>query len=209
MVSPDQVEALFARRDGKYAFARWGRPIAPVVFGVRDETLDLMKGALQAVADLAGHEMVEVDPDLGSNLMVFFMKDWAELLDVPDLGRLITDLVPLVARLQREGANQYRVFHFDETGAIKACFVFLCMDEQLSDVPADTLALGQMVQAMLLWSDAAFSEVSPLAMLPGGVSVLRPEIAAVIRAAYDTVLPAVAGDPSHALRLFARLEVAE
>ena len=33
----------------------------------------------------------------------------------------------------------------------------------------------------------------------------RPEIAGVIRAAYDPVLPAVATDASHALRLAARL----
>jgi hypothetical protein len=35
--------------------------------------------------------------------------------------------------------------------------------------------------------------------------MLRPEIAGVIRAAYDPVLPAMAQDPSHALRLAARL----
>ncbi|MGX0876189.1 hypothetical protein ACSSV4_000864 [Roseovarius sp. MBR-154] len=35
--------------------------------------------------------------------------------------------------------------------------------------------------------------------------MLRPEIGALIRAGYDPVLPAVAEDPSHALRLSARL----
>jgi len=34
--------------------------------------------------------------------------------------------------------------------------------------------------------------------------VLRPEIAAVIRAAYDPVLPAMSQDASHGLRLAAR-----
>jgi hypothetical protein len=34
---------------------------------------------------------------------------------------------------------------------------------------------------------------------------LRPEIAAVIRAAYDPVLPPMAQDASHALRLAARI----
>ena len=38
----DEVEALFTRADGQFAFARWGRPIAPVVFGVTDETLHQM-----------------------------------------------------------------------------------------------------------------------------------------------------------------------
>jgi hypothetical protein len=35
--------------------------------------------------------------------------------------------------------------------------------------------------------------------------ILRPEIVAVIRAGYDRVLPAVARDSSHALRLAARV----
>ena len=29
------VEQLFTRGDGQFAFARWGRAIAPVVFGVK------------------------------------------------------------------------------------------------------------------------------------------------------------------------------
>jgi hypothetical protein len=40
-----------------------------------------------------------------------------------------------------------------------------------------------------------------------GVTVLRPEIAAVIAAGYDRVMPAVARDSSHALRLAARAEL--
>ena len=45
---------------------------------------------------------------------------------------------------------------------------------------------------------------SPLAMV-GDRAVLRPEIGALIRAAYDPVLPVMSQDPSHALRLGARL----
>ena len=52
-MTPDQIEALFTRSDGTYAFARWGRPIAPIVFGVQDETLSVVKGAWEAVATLA------------------------------------------------------------------------------------------------------------------------------------------------------------
>ncbi len=36
--------------------------------------------------------------------------------------------------------------------------------------------------------------------------MLRPEIGALIRAAYDPALPDFADDPSHALRLFARMQ---
>lgn len=207
-MTPDQVEALFTRSDKSYLFARWGRPIAPIAFGVEDQTISVLKGAIEAVCALAGHEMAETDPELGSNLMMFFCRDWDELPGVPDLDRLVPDLGPLVGRLKEADANQYRIFRFDEAGAIKACFIFLRMDEQLSNVPAETLALSQIVQSIVLWSDTAFQETSPLAVA-GETTVLRPDIAQVIRAGYDPVLPGVAEDPSHALRLFARMEIVQ
>jgi len=203
-VTPQEIEALFTRDDGAFLFARWGRPIAPVVFGVEAETLSVVKGAFEAVAALSGHKLAETDPELGSNCMVFFIRDWAELPQMPGMDRLLPDLGPLVARLTAAGANQYRAFRFDEGGAIKAAFVFLRMDEALLKVPAESLALGQVVQTFLLWSEGAFRDSSPLAVA-GGKTILRPEIAGVIRAAYDPVLPAVAHDLSHALRLFARM----
>ncbi|KRS17765.1 hypothetical protein [Roseovarius indicus] len=205
-MTPQEIEALFTRADGSYLFARWGRPIVPVVFGVDDKTLGTVKGAIEAVVGLAGHQMAETDPELGVNCMFFFFRDWDELLEVPDLDRLIEGLGPLVAKLKEADANQYRVFRFDEQNAIKAAFVFLRMDAELSQVPAETLALGQVVQTVLLWSDRAFTDASPLARVPEGDRViLRPDIAGVIRAGYDPVMPAVAQDPSHALRLAARV----
>jgi|SRR6056297_917841 len=207
-MTPDQIEALFTRGDGTYLFARWGRPIAPIVFGVEDRTLEVVKGAIEAVVSVAGHQMSETDPELGANLMIFFFRDWDELLEVPDLGRLIPDLGPLVTRLKGADANQYRVFRFDDAGAIKASFVFLRMDENLAAVPAETLALNQVVQTVLLWSDTAFQSLSPLAVMPESDAViLRPEIGRLIAAAYDPVMPAMAQDRSHALRLSARMQV--
>ncbi|WP_417713555.1 hypothetical protein [Pseudophaeobacter arcticus] len=206
-LTPEEIQALFTRSDGSYGFARWGRPIAPVVFGVQEETLKVVKGAIEAVATLAGHPMAETDPELGSNLMLFFFRDWAELLDVPDLGRLIPDLAPLVARLQAVDASQYRAFRFDDTGAIQASFVFLRMQGAMAELPAETLALSQAAQVILLWADQAFASTSPLAILPEtGATILRPEIAAIIAAGYDRMMPPSANDASHALRLFARLQ---
>lgn len=204
-MSPEEIETLFARDDGSYRFARWGRPLAPVVFGVEEETLSVLKGAFEAVVVLAGHKMAETEPEFGSNCMIFFMRDWVELLDVPDLGKLIPELDEMVSRLREAGANQYRVFRFDEEGAIKAAFVFICMDAEMAAQPAGDLALNQVVQVMLLWSEGAFRERSPLA-LAGESTILRPEIAGVIRAAYDPVMPGAAADSAHALRLFARME---
>ena len=202
-----EIEALFTREDGQFLFARWGRPLAPVVFGVEEQTLQIVKGALEAVCVLSGHKMAETDPELGANFMIFFFRDWAELPEVPNLDKLVPDLGPLVERLQNADANQYRIFRFEESGAIQAAFVFLRMDEHLSAVPAEALALSQVVQTMLLWSDTAFRTQSPLAVA-GDKTVLRPDVAGLIRAAYDPVLPDVAHDPSHALRLAARLQTA-
>ncbi len=204
-MTPEEIEALFTRESGEFLFARWGRPIVPVVFGVEDETLSTIKGAFEAVVALAGHQMAETDPELGVNCMVFFFRDWRELQDVPDLDRLVPDLGPMVERLVAADANQYSVFRFEPDGSIRAAFVFVRMDAQLSVLPAETLALTQVVQTILLWSDEAFRTRSPLAVA-GETTILRPDIAGLIRAAYDPVLPRVAQDKSHALRLFARME---
>ncbi len=204
-MTPEDIQTLFTRESGEFLFARWGRPIVPIVFGVQDETLATVKGAFEAVVALAGHKMAETDPELGANCMIFFFRDWQELLEVPDLDRLIPDLAPLVERLVSADANQYRIFRFEKDGAIRAAFVLLRMDKEMSKVPAETLALSQVVQTILLWSDTAFRSQSPLAVA-GDTTVLRPDIAELIRAAYDPVLPGAAQDASHVLRLFARMQ---
>lgn len=205
-MTPDAIEAFFMRADGHFLFARWGRPIVPVVFGVEDATISIFKGAIEAVVALAGHKMAEHDPELGANLMVFFLRDWAELTTTPNLDRLIPDLEPLVARLQDAQANQYRSFRFDADGGIKAAFVFIRMDDAMAQASADTIALSQIVQTIVLWSDTAFLGTSPLAILKDdGPAVLKPDVADIIRAAYDPILPVAATDASHALRIAARV----
>ncbi|MEZ5751449.1 MAG: hypothetical protein R3D60_05575 [Paracoccaceae bacterium] len=204
-MTPDQIESLFTT-DGQYRFARWGRPIVPIVFGTDDATLVTVKGAIEAVVTLAGHKMAETDPELGANLMLFFFREWDELLAVPDLDKLVEGLGDLVPRLKERGATQYRAFRFDRDGTIKAAFVFLRMQGALAETPAADLALLQAVGVMLTWAEGAFATHPPLARA-NGVAVLRPETAALIRAAYDPVMPAVATDASHALRLGARVAV--
>lgn len=203
-MTPELVTKLFTRADDSYAFARWGRPIAPVLFGVEDETISVFKGALEAMCLMTGHTIAETDPELGANMMVFFVRNWQELLDTPNLDRLVAGLPDLVERLRGADANQYRIFSFDEQGGIRTCFIFLKMDDVMAEIPADTLCLGQVVQSFVLWSDAAFLGTSPLALIDGQVAVLKPEIAAVIKGAYDPTLPVSANDPSHAYRLAAR-----
>ena len=203
-MTPDEVATHFTRSDGTYVFARWGRPIVPVVFGLADETLPIVKGALEAVATLTGRPLADADVELGANLMFFFLRDWRELLAVPGLEEIVPELATLCPRLEAQGANQYRLFRFDPQGSIRAAFVFLRMDQALDAVPAEYLALAQAVQVILLWSDRAFATRQLLAWVDGKV-MLRPGIAGLIRAGYDPILPDQSRDPAHALRLFARL----
>lgn len=203
-MTPEAVQKLFTRTDGSYVFARWGRPIVPVVFGVDDAALGVVKGALEAVLALAGHQMAETDAELGANLMMFFCRDWAELPLVPKLDHLVPDLAGLSVRLEAAGAHHYRLFRFDAAGRIKAAFVFLRLAGAMAEVPARDLALNEAVQVILLWGEAAF-DGAPALVRVGQVAVLRPEIAAVIRASYGATMPAVAQGPAHALRLAARV----
>ena len=107
MLTVQEIENFFMRPNGDYVFARWGRPIAAVVFGVLDESLSIIKSAVEAVCLASGHKTSELDPDIGSNLMVFFFKDWSELLEVPDLEHIIPNLEVLLEKLETAEANQY------------------------------------------------------------------------------------------------------
>ena len=207
MKKKDSIEAYFTRSDGQYFFARWGRPIAPVVFGVEDETLVTLKTAIQSMVLLANHELAETDPELGSNAMFFFFLSWDELLEVNDLDRIIPDLGNLVEHLKSFQANQYRFFRFDADGGIKAVFTFICMDENLNSVSGEVLCLNQVVQMFLLWSDDAFKNNSPTLITKKGGVILNPIIGDIVRAVYDPTMPLVADDKSHAVRAQARIDL--
>lgn len=206
-MTPERISEVFTQAGGDFLCARWGVAVAPVVFGAQDETVSVFKAAAQLVCGLVGHEMSDMDPHSGVNLMVFFLRDWSELRDVPDLDQLVPDLEPLVARLESSQAESYRGFRFDEAGAIRAAFVFLRMGGGLDDVPADLLALGEVVRVMASWGPGAFDEM-PLLAEEDGRAVLNPDALRLLKAVYDPLLPVVAQDVSHALRLSARMEVA-
>lgn len=203
-MTPEQIAACFSGPEGFFC-ARWGRPIAPVVFGAAEETVAMMKGAVETLCLLTGHKMAEMDPEMGTNLMVFFCADWAELRDLPDLDALIGE-PGLPERLIAAQATQTRVFRHDEDGAIRAAFLFLRIAGPMADLPADLLALDQAVRIFLTWGADAFADRPPLVQAEGHPPMLRPEIARLLRAAYDPVLPACACDAAHGLRLFARME---
>ena len=187
-LTSDQIAALFTRDDGSFLAARWGRPVAPVIFGLADESLAIFRAAIQAVMADARHPIAETDPESGANLMLFFARDWDEIAAIPDLDRLI-GMTDLPARLAGENADHFRLFRFDQAGAIRACLCFTRMGGALAEIHPAVLAETLAVRAMLTFA----REVTPSA-----------DLARLIRAAYDPVLPAVATDPSFALRLAAR-----
>ncbi|WP_347140097.1 hypothetical protein [Paracoccus sp. SSK6] len=188
-MNADDIAALFTRSDGTFLCARWGRPVAPVIFGLADESLDIFRGAIRAGFAHAGHPLAETDPDMGANLMLFFVRDWPDLADIPDLDRL-TDAPGLGDRLARAGADQYRMFRFDADGGIRACLGFLRMGGALADSHPAQLAEALFMRCALTFTQ----DITPSAPM-----------AALIRAAYDPVLPVAARDPAHALRLAARM----
>lgn len=187
-MEPDRIARLFTR-EGRYLCARWGRPVAPVVFGLAEETLDIFRGVTRAALAHAGHPLAETDPEMGANMLTFVLGDWDELADVPDLAEL-TGRPDLPARLSGQGADQYRMFRFDPDGGIRACLSFVNMGGALADAHPAELAEMVVMRGMLTFAQ----DVTP-----------SRELADLIRAAYDPVMPVAATDPSHALRLAARL----
>jgi hypothetical protein len=107
--------------------------------------------------------------------------------------------------LQATGANQYRIFGFDEAGAIRLCIVLLRADADLRAAPFPLVALSQAAQSLLLWSDEAFRAESPAQPAPGGGAALAPWCARLLHAAYAADLPAAADDPTNAALLAGRM----
>lgn len=184
----ERIAALFTR-DDQFLCARWGRPVAPVIFGLADETLDVFRRVTGAALAHAGIPQAETDPEMGANMLGFFVRDWGELAGIPDLDRL-TGQADLSARLQSAAADQYRIFRFDADGGIRACITLVNMGGPLADAHPAQLAEALVMRALLTFAQ----DVTP-----------SPELAALIRAAYQPAMPQVARDPSHALRLAARM----
>lgn len=187
-LSQDEITKLFTR-DGAYLAARWNRPVAPVIFGLADESLTIFNAAIRAAYAHAGHPVAETDAEMGANLMMFFCRDWDDLAGIPDLDQL-TGQPDLIARLKAQQASHYQIFRFDPDGAIRACLSFLRLDGPLAQAHPAMLAETLTVRSMLTFA----TEVSA-----------SRDLARLIRAAYDPVMPNAATDRSHAIRLAARM----
>ena len=196
---------LFTSPNQGYHFARWGRPIAPVVFGVGDETLPHLKDAIAMTVGISGGMLAETDPELGANFMWFFCRDWDEMLVIPDFEKLIPNFENLITGLQEQNATRYRSFGFDKDGAIQLCVVLIRVDSATERLSLQTLGTSETFQSLLTFGENAFDMHSPIATIKANnLCIVKPEYAAVVRAAYDPALPAASNDPAHALRVSAR-----
>ncbi|WP_312524757.1 hypothetical protein [Paracoccus sp. (in: a-proteobacteria)] len=190
-MNSDDITELFTR-DGKFFCAKWGRPVSPVIFGLEDESLAIFRDVLAAVLRDIRHPMMETDPEMGANLMMFFVRDWSELAEIPDLDSL-TGQPDLAGRLSGQDADECRIFRFDADGSIRACLTFVNMSGGLAQAHPAQLAEALAVRAMLTFARDVVPSV---------------RIAELLRAAYDPALTVAATDPSHALRLAARIQAA-
>lgn len=196
---------LFTSPNERYHFARWGRPIAPVVFGVGDENLPHLKDAIAMTVGISGGMLVDTDPELGANFMWFFCRDWDEMRVIPDLDKLIPNFVNLITELQEKNATRYRSFGFEKNGAIQLCVVLIRVDAATERMSLQTLGTSETFQSLLTFGENAFDAHSPIATIKvNNLCIVKPEYAAVVRAAYDPALPAASNDPAHALRVSAR-----
>ncbi|MEO0762609.1 MAG: hypothetical protein AAFZ09_12505, partial [Pseudomonadota bacterium] len=76
----------------------------------------------------------------------------------------------------------------------------------LQEVGWRVLAPMQVVHAMVLWSDTAFIDESPVDAVEGtGRALVKPWVQTVIRTAYDPGLPDHADNPAHAGDLVAMI----
>ncbi len=201
-----KVEHLFSHKAG-YRFARWARPIVPVVFGVNDDTLAVMKTAIAQTVAVTGGKIEEMDPELGTNFMWFFCKEWSEIGGIPDLDKLVPNIGDMTAELEKRNLNSHRIFAFDEEGAIKLCVVMVRIKNEMADIPVHVLTTGETFFALALWGPEAFRDTNPIGMIEEtGAVMVRPEYASVLRATYDLALPNVADDVSHAMRVAPRAQ---
>ena len=70
-MTPETIIPLFTGADGSYLFARWERPIVPVVFGLAEETLPTLKGAIEAVPSSASGAPGSTAPRLAPPMEAF------------------------------------------------------------------------------------------------------------------------------------------
>ena len=207
-LSENEIKDLFTQADGTYQFARWGRPIAPVIFGVNDQILAGLKAAISSTIGITGQKMGELDPDLGTNMMWIFCRDWDEVLELPDIEKLIPGIREKMTDIKNSNASSYRYLTFDKDGAIMFACVLIRPVGEYANQPVSVIGAAETLLTLATFGAGAFKKESPIAVIKeNNVVVVKPKYAAVVRAAYDQTMPARSDDPAHALRVKARADI--
>jgi hypothetical protein len=205
-MTPDEIRTYFSTPNQGYFFARWNRPIVPVVFGDHCLEPDLLKAALGRLGELTGQPVDLAAPASSMNYGTLVVRDWRDLTDMPGVPRLMPNLAKLAAQLEAEGANQYRVFQRDWRGGIKRCFAAIRTGTgRFADLTPESMALRQVTLSFLQWSIPGIVKVGLVGPGPDGRDDLKPQTAALLKAAYDPALPTSSKDPRHAEALAARM----
>ena len=78
--------------------------------------------------------------------------------------------------------------------------------DETAEMSIQTLATGETYQCLALFSPHAIPKREPESRVieQNGLCIPKPEYAALMRAAYDPVLPVATKEPTHAMRLGAR-----
>lgn len=136
--------------DGWYLCVCWGWFVVLVIFGLVDEMLDIFCDVICVVLVYVCYFIVEIDFEMGVNMMSFFLCDWDELVSVLDLVELIGQF-DLFVCLVGYGVSQYCIFWFDVDGGICVCMIFVNMGGVLVDVYFVYLVEGLVMWVMLIF----------------------------------------------------------
>jgi hypothetical protein len=200
---PEDIARRFTLPDGSFRFARWARPVAPMVYGADAASMPVLKAGVRLIADLAGMGFADSDPETGFNHHLILVAAWDELAEAPEFERLVPGAAALAQRLQSEDTLVVRHFRAAPGGGIAGCLTLMRVAGALAELPADLLALGHAVETALAWAPGALADGITRRGASG--AELRPELIALLRAAYDPRLPDASADASLALRLAARV----
>lgn len=205
-MTPDDIRTYFARAGGQYQFARWNRPIVPVVFG--DHCLDpgLLREALVRLSGITGHPVDLEAPPSAMTYGTLVVREWRDLAATPGAGKAMPGLAKLGAEAERQGGNQFRTFQRDWRGGIKRCVaVIRTAAGRFDDLTPESMALRQAALSFLHWSIPGVVKLRLVMPGPDGVDDLKPEVVALLRAAYDPAMPVSSRDPRHADQLAERM----
>ncbi|MCX7644165.1 MAG: hypothetical protein N2Z62_02570 [Rhodobacteraceae bacterium] len=203
-MTPAEVAAFFTHGDGSYRFARWVRPIVPFVVGGGEGFAACIRHGLAEVAAISGHPAEPEGAPVDLTWAVLGVERWRDLPALPGAEAAIPGLAALATRLEAQDATQFRSFRRAAAGGIAGVTTVLRLPRLLERFPAEVVGVRQAVLAHLTWSVPKLTSWNMM----DEAHRLRPEMVALLRAAYAPGLPAAADDAGHAACLAAAMSAA-